>query len=64
MIVKFSNWQLAIMIGGIRHQAYACLLSEVGVDGHMGHGAGLHCFNYYAAHEMCNVHYTWLALLV
>ena len=36
MIVKFSDWQLAIVIGDIRHEAWACLLSGVGVDGHMG----------------------------
>ena len=36
MIVKFSDWQLAIVIRGIRHEACACLLSGVGVDGHMG----------------------------
>ena len=28
MIVKFSNWQLALVIGGIRH--VVCLLSGVG----------------------------------
>ena len=33
MIVKFSNWQLALVIGGIRQ---ACLLSGVRVDGLMG----------------------------
>ena len=38
MIVKFSNWQLVIVIGGIRHEACACMLSGVGVDGHMGSG--------------------------
>ena len=42
------------MIGGIRHEACACLLSGVGVDGHMG--PGKHYFNYYVAHGMCNVH--------
>ena len=36
MIVKFYDWQLTIVIGGIRHEACACLLSGVGVDGHMG----------------------------
>ena len=37
MIVKFSDWQLTLVIGGIRHRA--CQLSVVGgVDGHMGLG--------------------------
>ena len=57
--MKFSNWQLAIMIGGIRHETCACLLNGVGVDG--AHVVGLHYFNYCAAHGMCNVHCTWLA---
>ena len=39
MIVKFSDWQGA---SGMRR---ACVLSGVGVDGHMGPGCILHCFN-------------------
>ena len=39
MIVKISDWQMVIVIGGIRHEACACLLSWVGVDGHMGPGS-------------------------
>ena len=40
MIVKFSDWQGA---SGTRR---ACVLSEVGVDGHMGGpGYTLHCFS-------------------
>ena len=34
MIVKFSDWQLALVMGGLSY----CLLSEVGVDGQMGLG--------------------------
>ena len=36
MIAKFSDWQLALVIGGIKHKA--CLLSGVGGGG--AHGAG------------------------
>ena len=39
MIVKFSDWQGA---SGIRR---ACVLSGVGVDGHMVPGCTLHCFS-------------------
>ena len=39
MIVKFSDWQQALVIGGIRHEPCACLLSGVGIDGHMGPGS-------------------------
>ena len=50
MIVKFSDWQLALVIRGIRHEA--CLLS--GVKGGWAHGAGgnfeLEEVN---AHRMC-----------
>ena len=34
MIVKFSDWQAIVV--GIKHEAYACPLSGVGVDGLMG----------------------------
>lgn len=34
--MEFYDWQLVIVIGGIRHEACACLLSGVGVDGLMG----------------------------
>ena len=34
MIVKFSDWQLALVMGGLSY----CLLSGVGVDGQMGLG--------------------------
>ena len=34
VIVKFSDWQLVLVMGGLSH----CLLSGVGVDGHMGLG--------------------------
>ena len=34
MIVKFSDWQLALVMGGLS----CCLLSGVGVDGQMGLG--------------------------
>ena len=34
--MKFSDWQLALVIGGIRHEA--CLLSRVG--GGWAHEAG------------------------
>ena len=50
MIVKFSKWQLALMIGGIRHEV--CLLSGVGVDGHMGPG-GIFELEEVNAHGMC-----------
>ena len=34
MIVKFSDWQLVLVMRSLSH----CLLSAVGVDGHMGPG--------------------------
>ena len=34
VIVKFSDWQLALVMGGLSY----CLLSGVGVDGQMGLG--------------------------
>ena len=50
MIVKFSDWQLALVIGGIRHEV--CLLSGVGVDGHMGPG-GIFELGEVNARRMC-----------
>ena len=51
MIVKFSKWQLALMIGGIRHEV--CLLSGGGgLDGHMGPG-GIFELEEVNAHGMC-----------
>ena len=35
-MVKFYDCLQALMIGGIKHDACVCLLSGVGVDGHMG----------------------------
>ena len=56
VIVKFSNWHLTLVIGGIRHEA--CLLSGVGVDGHMAIGpGGIFELGEVNAHEMyarCN----------
>ena len=63
MIVKFSNWQLAIMIGGIRHQACACLLSEVGVDGHIGLSYTALIIVLHMGCVMCTAH-GWLHILV
>ena len=39
MIVKFSDWK------GASSMKHACVLSGVGVDGHMGPGCTLHCFS-------------------
>ena len=39
MIVKFSDWQ------GASSMRRACVLSRVGVDGHMGLGCTLHYFS-------------------
>ena len=51
MIVKFSKWQLALMIGGIRHEV--CLLS--GVGGWMGTWgpSGIFELGEVNAHGMC-----------
>ena len=53
MIVKLSDWQEHHSSGMRR----ACLLSGVGVDGHMGEsGCTLHCFSALIIVHLC---YTW-----
>ena len=56
MIVKFSDWQLTIVIEGIRHKACACLLSGVGVDGHMGLGYTALIIVLHMGCVMCTTH--------
>ena len=63
MIVKFSNWQRAIVIGGIRHEACACMLSGVGVDGHMEPGYTTLIIVLHIGCVMCTAH-GWLHILV
>ena len=50
MIVKFSKWQLALMIGGIRHEV--CLLSGVG-GGWAHRTGGIFELGEVNAHGMC-----------
>ena len=63
MIVKFSDWQLAIVIGCIKHEACACLLSGVGVDGHIGSGYTALIIVLHMGCVMCTAH-GWLHILV
>ena len=63
MIVKFSDWQLAIVIEGIRHEACACLLSGVGVVGHMGPSYSALIIVLHMGCVMCTAH-GWLHILV
>ena len=56
MIVKFSDWQLAIVIGCIRHEACGCLLSGVGVDGHIGSGYTALIIVLHMGCVMCTAH--------
>ena len=63
MIVKFSDWQLAIVIEDIRHEACACLLSGVGVVGHMGPSYTALIIVLHMGCVMCTAH-GWLHILV
>ena len=61
--MKFSIWQLAIVIGGIRHETCACLLNGVGVDGHIGPGYTALIIMLHMGCVMCTAH-GWLHILV
>ena len=63
VIVKFSNWLLAIVIRGIKHEACACLLSGVEVDENMGPGCTALIIVLHMECVMCTAH-GWLHILV